>query len=125
MAGRTPATFSRPGREADNLARIVGAPYGTSIFRAGCPYMPQINDRACRAIDLYETGVASDPVRRQSPFADQVTMFVVKPLRRADPARNRLQKQPPKDRLDFGLFFLHFVAVLAPPQSGPSSNRWL
>jgi hypothetical protein len=32
MAGRTPATFSRPGREADNLARIVGAPYGTSIL---------------------------------------------------------------------------------------------
>ena len=32
MAGRTPATLSRPGREAGNLARIVGAPYGTSIL---------------------------------------------------------------------------------------------
>jgi len=32
MAGRTPATLSRPGREAGNLARTVGAPYRTSIL---------------------------------------------------------------------------------------------
>jgi hypothetical protein len=32
MAGRTPATGSRPGREAGTLARIGGAPCGTSMF---------------------------------------------------------------------------------------------
>jgi len=41
MAGRTPATLSRPGREAGNLARIVGAPYGTSILGQSQRSLPE------------------------------------------------------------------------------------
>jgi hypothetical protein len=39
-----------------------------SLIEPDAPYLPQINDHACRAIDLYETGFASNPVRRQSPL---------------------------------------------------------